>query len=86
MAGDQINYGGPAFPMLAARTGKGERDDSPVLLTDWGIVLAALDDAAEALERYSDVRDGPDGQPAPNAAMTALETVRAAIAQTRGTA
>lgn len=46
-------------------------------------LMAALDEAAEALERYSDVRDGPDGQPVPNAAMTALETVRAAIAKAR---
>lgn len=47
-------------------------------------MLDALRVAADALDNYSDVNDGDDGQPVANRAMSALRDVEAAIALAEG--
>jgi hypothetical protein len=47
-------------------------------------LLAVLHEVREVLDQYSDVRDGEDGFPRPNAAMAMLTRVEAAIARVEG--
>jgi hypothetical protein len=47
-------------------------------------MLALLEEVAEYLDRYADVRDGDDGQPEANDAMRLLADVNAVIAKAIG--
>ena len=49
-------------------------------------MLAMLEEVADYLDRYADVRDGDDGQPEANAALRLLTDVNAVIAKAKGAA
>jgi hypothetical protein len=49
-------------------------------------LLEALSDALEFVADQEDVRDGHDGQPVPNKAMSLASDIRAAIAKATGSA
>jgi hypothetical protein len=59
-------------------------DGEWVRYEDARYLLSALYEAADALDNYSDVNDGDDGQPVANRAMSALRDVEAAIAKAEG--
>ena len=47
-------------------------------------LLAALEEALEYFEDREDVRDGPNGEPLPNAEMSMAQVMRAALDKGRG--